>query len=537
MKSSRRQFFKTVAAGAAAAALTPAAMAGTPDAGSNRKDIQVEPFALDEATLTQMQQAMQSGKYTSRQLAELYLGRIHAIDGQGPSLHAVIELNPDARSVATKLDRERKAKGARSPLHGIPVLIKDNIATGDNMHTTAGSLALLGTRPSMDSAVAARLRAAGAVILGKTNLSEWANLRSSHSTSGWSGRGGLTKMPYVLDRNPSGSSSGSGAAVAANLCAVAVGTETDGSIVSPAAQNGIVGIKPTVGLVSRRGIIPISHTQDTAGPMARNVADAAALLSVLAGVDPNDPATAAAASHIEKDYTRFLDAGRLRGARLGVVRKYAGYNLDVDHLFDEALAAMKKAGAEIIDPVEIPTLGKFDDQEMLVMLYELKAGLKAYFDWVGANAAMHSLKDLIDFNEKHKDSEMKYFGQDFFLQAESKGDLSSEEYRKALADCRRMSRAEGMDAAMDKLKLDALVAPTGNPAWVNDLVNGDHITGGSSTIAAHITVPMGFVWELPVGLSFFGRAWSEGKLIALAYAYEQLTMLRRPPRLLPTLDL
>jgi amidase len=288
MKSSRRQFFKTVAAGAAAAALTPAAMAGTPDAGSNRKDIQVEPFALDEATLTQMQQAMQSGKYTSRQLAELYLGRIHAIDGQGPSLHAVIELNPDARSVATKLDRERKAKGARSPLHGIPVLIKDNIATGDNMHTTAGSLALLGTRPSMDSAVAARLRAAGAVILGKTNLSEWANLRSSHSTSGWSGRGGLTKMPYVLDRNPSGSSSGSGAAVAANLCAVAVGTETDGSIVSPAAQNGIVGIKPTVGLVSRRGIIPISHTQDTAGPMARNVADAAALLSVLAGVDPND---------------------------------------------------------------------------------------------------------------------------------------------------------------------------------------------------------------------------------------------------------
>ena len=542
MKSSRRQFFKTVAAGAAAAALTPAAMAGTPDAGSNRKDIQVEPFALDEATLTQMQQAMQSGKYTSRQLAELYLGRIHAIDGQGPSLHAVIELNPDALSEATKLDRERKAKGARSPLHGIPVLIKDNIATGDNMHTTAGSLALLGTRPSMDSAVAARLRAAGAVILGKTNLSEWANLRSSHSTSGWSGRGGLTKMPYVLDRNPSGSSSGSGAAVAANLCAVAVGTETDGSIVSPAAQNGIVGIKPTVGLVSRRGIIPISHTQDTAGPMARNVADAAALLSVLAGVDPNDPATAAAASHIEKDYTRFLDAGRLRGARLGVVRKYAGYNLDVDHLFDEALAAMKKAGAEIIDPVEIPTLGKFDDQEMLVMLYELKAGLKAYFDWVGANAAMHSLKDLIDFNEKHKDTEMKYFGQEFFLQAESKGDLSSEEYRKALADCGRMSRAEGMDAAMDKLKLDALVAPTGNPAWVNDLVNGDHITGGSSTIAAvagypHITVPMGFVWELPVGLSFFGRAWSEGKLIALAYAYEQLTMLRRPPRFLPTLDL
>ena len=540
MKSSRRQFLKTVAAGAAAGALTPAAMADTPDAESNRKDIQVAPFELEEATLTQMQQTMQSGKYTSHQLAELYLGRIHALDGQGPSLHAVIELNPDALSEATELDHERKAKGTRSPLHGIPVLIKDNIATGDHMHTTAGSLAMMGARPSIDSAVVARLRAAGAVVLGKTNLSEWANLRSSHSTSGWSARGGQTKMPYVLDRNPSGSSSGSGVAVAANLCAVSVGTETDGSIVSPAGQNGIVGIKPTVGLVSRRGIIPISHTQDTAGPMARSVADAAALLSVLAGVDPDDPATAAAASHMEKNYTRFLDAGRLRGARLGAVRKYAGYNLDVDRLFDEALAAMKKAGAEIIDPVEIPTLGKFDDQELLVLLYELKADLKAYFDWLGANATMHSLKDVIEFNEKHKDTEMKYFGQELFLQAESKGDLSSVEYRKALADCGRMSRTDGMDAAMDKLKLDALVAPTGNPAWLTDLVNGDHFTGGSSTLAAvagypHITVPMGFVWELPVGLSFFGRAWSEGTLIALAYAYERLTTLRRPPRFLPTL--
>ena len=542
VQASRREFLKTAVTGAAAAAVLPATAIASEQETSKAGRSHVSRFVLDEMSLEQMQNVMQADAMSSRYICELYLSRIREIDKKGPKLNAVIELNPDALTIADQLDRERKAKSVRGPLHGIPVLIKDNIATADRMQTTAGSLAMVSSRPPKDAAVVARLRQAGAVILGKTNLSEWANLRSAHSSSGWSGRGGLTLMPYALDRNPSGSSSGSGVAVAANLCAAAVGTETDGSVVSPAAQSGIVGIKPTVGLVSRAGIIPISHNQDTAGPMGRTVADVATLLSVMAGVDPEDAATKDAGSKIEKDYTRFLDTNGLKGARLGVVRKYAGFSLDVDRVFDEAIAVLKKAGAEIVDPVEIPTIGKFDEQELLVLLYDFKADLNAYFHWLGAGATVKSMKEVIDFNEKNRDTELKYFGQDLMIQAEAKGPLTSEEYVKALEDCRRMSRAEGIDGVMDKLHLDALIAPTQSPAWTTDLVNGDHTVGGCSTMPAvagypHITVPMGLVWELPVGISFFGRAWSEGKLISLAYAFEQASKMRRPPRFLPRLPL
>jgi amidase len=534
--SGRRSFLKTALAGAAAAAAVPhLAAAAQPGASP-------APAELDEATIATLRQGLVSGKFTARSLAEKYLSRIEIIDRHGPAVNSIIEINPDALTMADALDQERRAKGPRGPLHGIPVLIKDNIATADRMQTTAGSLALVGSRPPKDAHVATRLREAGAVILGKANLSEWANIRATDSTSGWSGRGGQTKNPYALDRNPSGSSSGSAVAVASSLCAVAVGTETDGSIVSPACSCGIVGLKPTVGLVSRSAIIPISHTQDTAGPMARTVADAAALLSALAGVDPADTATEAARGHIEMDYTRFLDANGLRGARLGVVRKYAGYNMDTDRLFDAALAVMKQAGAEIVDPVEIPTIGKFDDAELEVLLYELKTGLNQYLAWLGPSAPVHSLEEVIAFNVKHAAEEMPYFGQKLFERAQAKGPLTSPEYQKALADCRRMSRTEGIDAAMDKAKLDALVAPTGSPAWPTDWVNGDHFTGSDSTLAAvagypHITVPMGFVFGLPVGISFFGRAWTEPLLIKLAYAYEQLTHHRKPPRFLTSADL
>ncbi len=533
MNENRRRFLTTSLAGAGAMAVLPHLSVAAPSSA---------PFELDEVTLDALRQGLASGKFTARALAEKYLTRIDAIDRRGPAVNAVIELNPDALQIADELDRERRAKGPRGPLHGISVLIKDNIATADRMQTTAGSLALVGSRPAKDAFVTSRLREAGAVILGKTNLSEWANFRSTHSTSGWSGRGGQTKNPYALDRNPSGSSSGSAVAVAANLCPIAVGTETDGSVVSPASHTGIVGIKPTVGLIGRTGIIPISHTQDTAGPMARTVADAAALLSVLAGVDPVDSATEQARGHIDRDYTRFLDPNGLRGARIGVVRKYAGYNMGMDRLFDEALTVMKTAGAEIIDPVEIPTIGKFDDAENQVLLYEFKADLNNYLAALGPSAPVHSLQEIIEFNAKHADKEMPYFGQELFAQSQAKGPLADPEYQKALADCGRMTRAEGIDAAMDKSKLDALVAPTENPAWPTDWVNGDHFTGSSSSLAAvagypDITVPMGLVFGLPVGISFFGRAWSEPVLIKLAYAFEQLTRLRKPPRFLPTADL
>ena len=532
---SRRDFFKTGAAALASAAVLPEFAAGLP---SPAVDPVGAPFEIEEFDVQQLQSGLASGKYTSKQLVELYSSRIDALDRHGPKLNSIIELNPDAVAIAEHMDAERKARGPRGPLHGIPVVIKDNIATADKMQTTAGSLALLDSVPPGDSMVAAKLRAAGAVILGKTNLSEWANLRSTHSTSGWSGRGGLTLNPYALDRNTSGSSSGTGAAITANLCAVGIGTETDGSIVSPSNCCMLVGMKPTVGLVSRFGIIPISQTQDTAGPMTRSVADAAVLLSALGGVDSRDTATASAAAHIEADYTKFLDPAGLKGARIGVVREYAGFNMEVDRLLGEAISAMKHAGAEVIDPVKIPTIDKFQQAELEVLLFEFKDGLNRYFSWV-TKSQVHTMKEVIEFNNNHRKTELPYFGQDLMERSEQKGPLTSAEYVNALKQCRQQSRTEGIDAAMDSLKLDALIAPTDSPAWTTDLINGDHSTAGSSSLAAvagypHITVPMGLVFGMPVGISFFGRAWSEGKLIKLAYAYEQLTKLRKRPQFLST---
>ena len=497
-------------------------------------------FDLEEVTIGELQQRMQSGRDTARSLVDKYLARIAAIDAAGPSLHSVIEINPDARAIADALDAERKATGPRGPLHGIPVLIKDNIATADKMQTTAGSLALEGATPPADAFIVAKLRAAGAVILGKTNLSEWANFRSTHSTSGWSGRGGLTKNPYALDRNPSGSSSGSGAATAANLCAISVGTETDGSITSPANNNGLVGLKPTLSLVSRFGIVPIAHSQDTAGPMTRTVADAAALLTVLAGTDPNDTATTDAKAKAT-DYTRALDPNGLKGARIGVVRaKLMGYHPQTDALIEQAIADLKKLGAEIVDPADIPHVGEYDDSEFNVLEYEFKTDLEKYFAWLGPKAPVKTMQDVIAFDNAHADRELVFFGHEILEQSVKKGPLTERAYLDALARNQRLSRAEGIDAVMNRLKLDALIAPTGHPAWVTDTVNGDHTIGSATTPAAvagypHITVPAGQVNGLPVGLSFFGRAWTEATLIKFAFAYEQATKHRKPPTLAPSI--
>ncbi|HEX5476013.1 MAG TPA: amidase [Vicinamibacterales bacterium] len=498
-----------------------------------------EPFPLEEATAAQLQAWMTSGRYTARQIAELYLQRIEALDRRGPALRAMIQINPDALTIASQLDAERKARGPRGPLHGIPIVIKDNIGTADRMMTTAGSLALEGSIAPRDAFVVERLRAAGVVILGKTNLSEWANYRSTHATSGWSGRGGLVKNPYVLDRNACGSSSGTGAAVSANFAAIGVGTETDGSIVCPSATNGLVGIKPTVGLVSRSGIVPISHTQDTAGPMARTVADAALLLTAMTGVDARDPATKGSARHAGIDYTAALHADALKGARIGVARQqYFGYSDATDRVIERAIADMKAAGAVIVDPADIPTAAKMDACENVVLQFEFKADLDAYLAGLGPGAPVHTLADVIAFDERERAREMPYFGQELFIAAEKRGPLTSPTYRRALATCRVRARTQGIDAVMQQHRLDALVAPTGGPAWTTDLINGDHFTGASSTPAAvagypSITVPAGDVFGLPVGLSFIGRAWSEPKLIALAYAYEQATRHRQPPQFKP----
>ena len=499
-------------------------------------DVTIASMAVDEATISGLAQKMQRGELTSHAIVEQYLERIAAIDKSGPAINAVIELNPDALAIADRLDAERKRGKLRGPLHGIPVLIKDNIDTADKMHTSAGSLALAESIASKDSTVAAKLRAAGAVILGKTNLSEWANFRSEHSTSGWSGRGGQTKNPYALDRNPCGSSSGTGAAIAASLAAAGIGSETDGSIVCPSSTNGLVGIKPTLGLVSRSGIVPISHSQDTAGPMARTVADAAALLNVLAGSDARDAATAAANSH-RVDYAQSLRADALRGVRIGVVRKLAGFNPDVDKFFEQSIAALKAAGAVIVDPVELPNHGKYDDDENLVLQYEFKADLNAYLARLPARVRTRNLADLIAFNKEKSVQEMPWFAQEIFEKSQARGTLDDQVYKAALANSKRLAGPEGIDAALSKDQLDVLIAPTGGPAWLTDLVTGDHYGGGSSSPAAvsgypAITVPMGFVHELPVGLTFFGAAWSEAKLIGYAYAFEQATQARRKPRFL-----
>jgi len=535
----RRNFLRVGIAGGTFLAVSPIVGRTSEEPAPQITSPPPPPFDLEEVSIAELSEGMKSGKYTARSVAESYLSRIQQIDKSGPALNSIIELNPDALAIADALDKERKEKGPCGPMHGIPVVIKDNIATSDKMSTTAGSLALVGSKPPSDSFLVQQLRRAGAVILGKTNLSEWANIRSSHSTSGWSGRGGLTKNPYALNRNTSGSSSGSGAAVSANLCAVGVGTETDGSIVSPSSINGLVGIKPTVGLVSRTGVIPISHTQDTPGPMARSVHDAAILLGALTGVDPEDRATIASKGKFPDDYTRFLDSNGLKGARIGIVRFYFGYHEGVDRLMADALAVLKDQGAVLIDPVETKAFGQLGNAEDLVLSYELKSDMNAYLARLGPNSPVHTLKEIIEYNENNKSAEMPYFGQDLFVKAEARGPLTTKEYTDALAKCRKLIRKEGIDAVMKKHKLDALVAPTDSPAWLTDLVDGDHFVGGSSTAAAvagypSITVPAGMVFGLPVGVSFFGKAWSEPTLIKLAYSFEQATKFRKVPQFLET---
>ncbi|MCI0489672.1 MAG: amidase [Blastocatellia bacterium] len=532
----RRAFLQYSLAGGALA------LSGSALSKTARAAFSPAPFELEETSIAELQDAMKTGELTARAIVDKYLARIDEIDKQGAALNSIIEINPDARAIADSLDEERKSRGARGPLHGIPVLIKDNIDTADHMTTTAGSLALAGSIPAQDAFVAKRLREAGAVILGKTNLSEWANFRSTRSSSGWSGRGGQTRNPYALDRNPCGSSSGSGAAAAASLCAAAIGTETDGSIVCPSSANSIVGIKPTLGLVSRSGIIPIAHSQDTAGPMARTVADAATLLGALTGVDPRDAATNTSRGKSHSDYTRFLDPQGLRGARIGVARNFFGFNDKVDKLMEEAVKAMKGLGAVIVDPANITTAGKFDDSEFEVLLYEFKADLNKYLAGLGPGAKVHSLKEIIEFNEKNREKEMPFFGQEIFIRAQEKGPLTSRAYRAALKKNQQLARTQGIDATMLKHRLDAIVAPTGGPPWTTDLVNGDHFSGGSSSPAAvagypNITVPAGYIFGLPVGISFFGRAYTEATLIKLAYSFEQATRFRKPPQFLPSADL
>ncbi|MEX2152583.1 MAG: amidase [Gemmatimonadaceae bacterium] len=538
----RREFVRNAIVGAAAIAAgeRPGEAPREPLLPNESAPRRPAPAELDEVTIAQLQEGLSSGRYTARGLVEAYVARIEEIDKRGPSVNAVIETNPDALAIADALDRERREKGVRGPMHGIPVLIKDNIDTADRMKTSAGSLALADVTAPRDAFIVRRLRDAGAIIIGKTNLSEWANFRSTKSVSGWSGRGGLTRNPYALDRNPCGSSSGTGVAIAANLAAVGVGTETDGSIVCPATATGLVGIKPTVGLVSRAGIIPISHTQDTAGPMARTVTDAAILLGALTGVDPDDGRTAGSRTKRRSDYRQFLVADGLRGARIGVARNFFGFNPHVDRVMDEAIAAMKNAGAVIVDPANFPTKNKFDDEEFDVLLYEFKADLNAYL--AKSNASLKTLAALIEYNKQNREREMPYFGQEIFEMAQKKGALTSPAYRAAFAKCRRLSRTEGIDAVIAKHRLDAFIAPTGGPAWVIDLLNGDHYVGGSSTPAAvagypSITVPAGFVHGLPVGVSFIAGAYSEPALIRIAFAFEHATTVRQPPKFLPTANL
>jgi amidase len=497
-------------------------------------------FELNEISIPELQTGLQTGKYTAEKLVSLYLSRIDLIDKKGILLNSVIEINPEATDIAKQLDLERKSGKIRSPLHGIPILIKDNINTADKMVTSAGSHALATSHALQDAFIVKRLREAGAVILGKTNLSEWANFRSSRSTSGWSGRGGQTVNPYILDRNPCGSSSGSGVAVSANLCAAAIGTETDGSIVCPSSTNGIVGIKPTLGLWSRTGIIPIAHSQDTAGPMTRTVSDAAIILGLLTGFDHADTASQDSIGKVMQDYTRYLDPEGLKGSRIGVARNFFGFHPKVDQLMEDAIRTMKEKGAEIIDPADIVTEKEIGKYEFEVLLYEFKADLNRYLSGLPETVAARSLKDLIAFNEANHDQEMPWFEQDIFISAEEKGPLTDKAYISALENLKKYSGKEGIDATLQKHRLDAIIAPTGGPAWNTDWVNGDHSAGGSSSPAAcagypAITVPAGFVSGLPVGITLMGAAWSEPVLIRLAFAFEQATKHRKMPGFKPRL--
>lgn len=499
---------------------------------------------LPEWTIADLKQKFESDELTARQVTDLYLSRIEAVDKNGPHINAIIEVNPNSLEMASALDAERKKGKVRGALHGIPVLLKDNIDTRDNMQTTAGSLALEGNYAARDAFIVKQLRKAGAVILGKTNLSEWANFRGKRSVSGWSSRGGLTRNPYALDRSACGSSSGSGAAIAANLSVGAVGTETDGSIICPAQTNGIVGIKPTLGLLSRSGIIPIAHSQDTPGPMTRTVADAAILLGAMTGVDAGDPATRPSKKRGLSNYAKFLELDGLKGARIGVARNMAGSNPRITKIFETCLDAMKHLGAVIVDPADVKYFDKFSDSEMEVLHFEFKADLNAYLGELDPSVRVHSMGDVIRFNEENSDQVMPYFGQEHLTMALERGSLKSRKYKSALAKNLRLARKQGIDATMKKYKLDAIVVPSGGPAWVIDLANGDAINWDmeSTSPAAvagypHITVPAGYVFGLPVGVSFFSTAWQEPTLIRLAYAFEQATQFRRQPRFLPTANL
>ena len=539
----RREFVKLGGVAAAAGAALGAGACAPADAGSasDREAWWVDqPFELEEATIAELSRAMETGARTSVAITELYLQRIAALDRDGPRLRSIIETNSEALAIARQLDDERAAGTVRGPLHGVPIVVKDNIDTADGMTTTAGSYALEGHIAARDSHVVAKLRAAGAIILAKANLSEWANIRSTRSSSGWSARGGQCGNAFVVDRNPCGSSSGSGASTSANFCAAAIGTETNGSIVCPASVNGVVGLKPTVGLVSRSGIIPIAHTQDTAGPMTRTVADAAAVLTALVGPDPRDSMSAPAADFEGTDYTSFLDADGLRGARIGIERSFFGAEPTVDLLMRDAIAVMRDAGAIIVDPALHPTRDRIGDPSYLVLLYELKADLRAYLQAAGIPNGMGSLADIVAFNRANVHREMPYFAQEIFENADTLGGLDSPTYLEAKETARRLSRDQGIDALMDEHRLDAIVSPTTRPAWKIDLVNRDVSSAGSSGPAAiagypSITVPNGYVFGLPVGILFFGRAWSEDVLIRIAYAYEQGTRHRRPPEAAPPL--
>lgn len=542
----RRKFLSITAA--AGAVITTSASAQepkpepqppTPPEVKQAPGVRPPSFVLDELTVSDLEEQMRRGALTAERIVQLYLEHIEEIDRRGPLLRSIIEINPGALAIARSLDAELKAKGPKGPLHGIPVLLKDNIDTGDKMQTTAGSLALAGQPTPRDSWVAERLRASGAVILGKTNLSEWANFRSTHSTSGWSGRGGQTKNPYALDRNPCGSSSGSGVAVSANLCALAIGTETDGSVVCPSSMCGIVGIKPTLGLISRFGIVPIAHSQDTAGPMARTVRDAAILLGAMTGVDSRDNSTDASAGKSYTDYSRFLDPNGLRGARIGVARQYFNIGPAVTAVMEDCIGFMRHAGAEIVDPADLPSYEDWRDSELQVLLYEFKNDLNNYLGARGA--AVRSLSDCIAFNRAHRSEEMPFFEQEIMEQAQQKGPLTEKAYKDALAANHRLARKEGIDAVLSKYKVDAIIGPTAGPAWVTDWVAGDRTDSGCASPPAvagypHITVPAGFKFGLPLGISFFGAAWSEPKLIKYAYAFEQARKARRQPEFLPTVN-